>query len=340
MRDGVFIFDGHTHVWDASKENVRNKWGDTWIQCFYAYHKALTPDKKWEMDYETTFRKIDVGWYIDSLFIHGETDMALLNTTVLKEFFINGFHTADRHAAVRDRYPSRLIPLGAVDPRDGPGGLEEMERQVKELRVQGFKWYTAEWKGASKGWKANDPTVYPFYEKAIALGVKNMHFHKGPGVQPLSMEGFDVRDIDEPAALYPGLNFIVDHVGLPRLDDFCWIAAKSPNVYASMAVALAFVGRRPRYFAEIMANLLFWVGEDRIIYSTDFPIWYPHWQLEGLWNFQMPEDLKAEYSVDFTPGARRKIVGENLARLYGIDVAARVKELDGDELSGRKAAVS
>ena len=339
MRDEVFIFDGHTHVWDASKENIRNKWGETWIECFYGFHKALTPDVKWSIDYETTFRKVDVSWYVDSLFVNGETDMALLNTTVLKEFFINGFHTADRHAQVRDRYPNRLIALGAVDPRDGPSGLDEMERQVKQLGVRGFKWYTAEWKGASKGWKANDPTVYPFFEKAIGLGVKNMHFHKGPGVQPLSMEGFDVRDIDEPAALYPELNFIVDHVGLPRLDDFCWIASKSPNVYASIAVALAFVAKRPRYFAEIMANLLFWVGEDRIIYSTDFPIWYPHWQLEGLWNFQVPQDLKAEYGVDFTPEARRKVLGENLARLYSIDVAAKVKELGGDELSKQKAAV-
>ena len=340
MRDGVFIFDGHTHVWDASRENVRNKWGDTWIECFYASHKALTPDKKWEIDYESTFRKIDVDWYVDSLFANGETDMALLSTTVLKEFFINGFHSPDRHAKVRDRYPNRLIVLGAVDPRDGGSGLEEMERQVGELGVRGFKWYTAEWKGASRGWKANDPTVYPFYEKAISLGVKNMHFHKGPGVQPLSMEGFDVRDIDEPAALYPELNFIVEHVGLPRLEDFCWIAAKSPNVYASMSVALAFVAKRRRYFAEIMANLLFWVGEDRIIYSTDFPIWHSQWQLDGLWDFQMPEDLKEEYSVDFTTEARRKILGENLARLYDIDVAAKVKEIKGDAMSKRMAAVS
>ena len=56
MRDGVLIFDGHTHDWDASKENVRNKWGENWIECFYSFHKALTQDKRWMMDYETTFR--------------------------------------------------------------------------------------------------------------------------------------------------------------------------------------------------------------------------------------------------------------------------------------------
>jgi hypothetical protein len=56
---------------------------------------------------------------------------------------------------------------------------------------------------------------------------------------------------------FPDLNFIVEHVGLPRLDDFCWIAAQESNVYAGLSVAMAFVHLRPRHFAEIMANLLF-----------------------------------------------------------------------------------
>jgi hypothetical protein len=35
-------------------------------------------------------------------------------------------------------------------------------------------------------------------------------------VEPLSLSRFDVRDIDEPAWLYPDLIFIVDHCGAPR----------------------------------------------------------------------------------------------------------------------------
>jgi len=53
--------------------------------------------------------------------------------------------------------------------------------------------------------------------------------------------------------------------GAPRVDDFCWIAARCPNVYAGLAVVLAFIHNRPRWFAEVMANLLFWLGEDRAI---------------------------------------------------------------------------
>ena len=182
------------------------------------------------------------------------------------------------------------------------------------------------------------PPVFPLYEKCLELGVKNMHFHKGPAVEPLSLSKFDVRDIDEPAWLYPELNFIIDHVGLPRLDDFCWIAARCPNVYGSLAVALAFVHNRPRFFAEVMANLLFWLGPDRIIYGTDFPIWYPHWQLDDFMAFQLPEDIKAEYGVDLTDETKQKIIGGNIARLYGIDIASKLKSIENDEIAQRKRA--
>src|SRR2546425_617790 len=180
--------------------------------------------------------------------------------------------------------------------------------------------------------------VFPFYEKCIELGVKNMHFHKGPAVEPLRLEHFDVRDLDEPAWLYPELNFIVDHVGLPRLDDFCWMAARCPNIYSSLAVALAFIHNQPRFFANVMANLLFWIGPDRIIYGTDFPIWHPHWQLDDFMAMELPDDLKEEYKVDLTPESKHKIVGGNIARLYGIDIERTLTQIEDDEFAQRRKA--
>ncbi len=164
-----------------------------------------------------------------------------------------------------------------------------------------------------------------------------MHFHKGPAVEPLTMEKFDVKDIDEPAWQYPELNFIIDHCGLPRLEEFCWLATRCPNVYASLAVALAFVHNRPHYFGEIIANLLFWLGPDRIIYGSDFPIWYPHWQLDDFMAFELPADIKEKYGVDLTPEIKQKIVGENIARLYDVDIDAKLAALADDEFAQRHA---
>ena len=337
MKNGHFVFDAHSHVWDASPENTKNKWGDQWIECFYGYHNALNPrnQPQWTMDYEKTFRKVDEKWYLDEMFVKGDADMAVLGTTVLKEFYKEGFHSADKHARIAKEHPGRFVVTGGIDPRD-PDGLKEFERQITELGVGGFKWYTAEWRGDSKGWRADDPMMWPFYKMAVELGCKNMHFHKGPGVAPLALGGFDVRDIEIPAAEFPQLNFIIDHCGLPRLDDFCWVAVKLGNIFASLAVVLAFAANRPRYFAEVMANLLFWLGPDRIVYGSDFPIWYPHWQIDALASFQVPEDLQQEFGVKMDDETLGKILGGNMARLYGIDVTARKAQLAQDALSHSK----
>src|SRR6266545_3728471 len=315
MKDGQFVLDGHTGYWDASAENCKNRFGEAFIETFYAFHTGFNPpDPKWTMDYERQFRKVDPDWYLEEIFVNPE-----------------------RNAQLASRFPDRIIPLGGVDPRM-PGAVDEVERQISGLGMKGFKWYTAEWRGDSRGWNANDPMVFPLYEKCLELGVKNMFFHKGPAVEPLSLSKFDVRDIDEPAWLYPEMNLIIDHCGAPRVDDFCWIAARCPNVYAGLAVVLAFIHNRPRWFAEVMANLLFWLGPDRIVYGTDFPIWYPHWQLDDFMAFELPEDLKQEYGVDLTPETKQQIIGGNLARLYGIDIEQKLKAIADDELSQRRAA--
>jgi hypothetical protein len=111
---------------------------------------------------------------------------------------------------------------------------------------------------------------------------------------------------------------MVEHVGLPRLDDFCWFAAQETNVYAGLSVASAFVHLRPRYFGEILANLLFWLGPDKICFGSDYAIWSPKWIIEKFMVYDFPDDLKREYHVVLTPEVKRKILGENSARLYGI----------------------
>lgn len=338
MKGSTFVMDAHTGYWDASPENTKNRYGEAFIETFYAFQKGFNPpDPRWTMDYDTVFRKVDPDWYLDEMFVKGDADVAILSTQVLSDFYHTGFVNPERNAQLTRRAPERLIPLGGVDPR-APDALDQVTHQVTDLGMKGFKWYTAEWRGESRGWSANDPMVFPLYEKCIELGIKNMHFHKGPAVEPLALSKFDVRDIDEPSSLYPELNFVVDHIGLPRLDDFCWIAARSPNVYGSLAVALAFIHNRPRYFAEMMANLLFWLGPDRIIYGTDFPIWYPHWQLDEFMEFELPTDIKQEYGVDLTPEIKEKIIGSNIARLYELDIASRLKAIENDEFAQRKRA--
>ena len=52
---------------------------------------------------------------------------------------------------------------------------------------------------------------------------------------------------------------------------------------------------------------------------------------------ELPDDIKAGYRVDITPEAKRKILGENVAGLYGIDVSAHLEKLSQDELGVKLA---
>ncbi|HEX8031930.1 MAG TPA: amidohydrolase family protein, partial [Vicinamibacterales bacterium] len=89
------------------------------------------------------------------------------------------------------------------------------------------------------------------------------------------------------------------------------------------AVAIPFIHSRPAYFAHIISELLFWVGEDKILFGSDYGIWTPKWIIDKFMAFEMPKDVAAETGTSLTLEGKRKILGLNAARLYGVDVAAQ-----------------
>ena len=191
------------------------------------------------------------------------------------------------------------------------------------MQLKGVKLYTAEWHGDSRGYKLDDPWSRRYLEECINLGIKNIHVHKGPTIRPLDRDAFDVADVDKVATDYLELNFIVEHCGLPRLEDFCWIATQESNVYGGLAVAIPFIHTRPRYFAQVIGELLYWIGEDKILFASDYALWTPKWLIERFVDFQIPEDM-TEYAP-ITVDQKRKILGLNAASLYDIDVPAELR---------------
>lgn len=330
-----FIIDGHVHLWDGSPENQRNIHGAQFINCFYDYHKALSPaDYVWP---KPKFDRYSPETMYNDLFVEGYDDMAVLLPTYLTDFYKNGFNTTEQNSRMKELYPERFILNGAFDPRDGEAGLDYLESLVDKYKIKGVKLYTAEWRGGSKGYKLSDPWAQRYLEKCEKLGIKNIHVHKGPTILPLNRDAFDVADIDDAATSFPNLNFIVEHVGLPRLDDFCWIAVQEPNVYGGLAVAIPFIHSRPGYFAHVISELLFWLGEDRLVYASDYAIWHPRWIIEKFVAFELPDEVRKETGVNLSTQAKKKILGENLARLYGLDIEKQKSLL---KASGQKRAAS
>jgi len=318
-----YVVDGHVHFWDGSPANQKNVYGKGFIECFYAYHRNLSPPE-WVWP-EDRFQKYDEATLVRDLFEEGYVDRAIFLPTYLKDFFVEGFNTTEQDAVLKEKYPDRFILNGSFDPRDGDAALDYLEHLAATYHIPGVKLYTAEWRGASRGWKLSDPEAKRCLARCQELGIRNIHVHKGPTIWPLNRDAFDVADVDDAATSFPELNFIVEHCGLPRLEDFCWIATQEPNVYAGLAVAIPFIYRRPRYFAEVLSELLFWIGEDRILFASDYAIWSPKWIIERFVDFQLPEDIRQETGVELTTEAKRKILGLNAARLYDLEVPQELR---------------
>jgi hypothetical protein len=181
-------------------------------------------------------------------------------------------------------------------------------------------------------------------------GFYNICIHKGlsttapdnPSSEPLGYP----TDIPRAAAKWPQLNFLIYHscirpgfwvrnalldvqsgntrMGVP---DILWTtrflvdSARLPNVYAELGTTFASsVITFPSVCAHILGQALKFFGEDRIVFGSD-AVWYgaPQWQIEALWRFQIPESIRQRYGYpQLTERAKRKILGLNNARLYGI----------------------
>jgi predicted TIM-barrel fold metal-dependent hydrolase len=321
-----FVLDSHLHFWDASPDNWRpgaEEYAKGWIECFHAYQGLGPADTHWSIEH---FQKYSADDFEKDVFGAG-VDKAILQSTYLKEWYTNGFNDIDKNASLLDRFGDRVILNGRFDPREGEAGLEQLEKDHAQYGFTGVKLYTAEWHDGSRGWKLNDDAARPFFDKCVELGVKNVHVHKGPTIWPLDKDAFDVSDVDHVATDYNGkLNFIVEHVGLPRIEDFCFMATQEPNVYAGLAVVIGgLMHARPRFFNKVMGELLFWVGEDKMTFGSDYAIWEPKWQLDGFLDWEMPDDPEyADYPRLDTNG-KKKILGLNAAKLYDVEVPEELR---------------
>ncbi|RII14192.1 Amidohydrolase [Streptomyces sp. YIM 130001] len=316
--ENYFIVDAHIALWDARPENQLNIHGKQFIDCFYDYHRNLSPESElWPYE---EYLYYGGERLMKDLFTDGYVDHAIFQPARLGAFYRNGFGQTEESFALARQHPDKLTYNHSWDPRYEQKGLDQLRRDAERFQLKGAKLYTAEWKGDSRGYKLDDPWTYRYLEECQNLGINNIHVHKGPTIRPLDRDAFDVADVDKAATQFPEMNFVVEHCGLPRLEDFCWIATQEPNVHAGLAVAMPFIHSRPRYFAQIIGELLYWLDEDRIQFSSDYALWTPRWLVERFVDFQIPEDM-TEYAP-ITTAQKKKILGLNAAAMYDIEVPA------------------
>src|SRR5436305_8188687 len=166
-RDGekYFVVDSHLHFWDASPENWvqgREQYAKGWIECFHAYQGLGPPETHWPIE---KFMKYTEEDFVRDVFEQGYVDVGIFQSTYLKDWYTDGFNTAEKNATLAEKHPGRLIVNGRFDPREGDAGLEQLEEDAKRYHLKGVKVYTAEWYNGSRGWSLTDPEAQRFLEK-------------------------------------------------------------------------------------------------------------------------------------------------------------------------------
>jgi predicted TIM-barrel fold metal-dependent hydrolase len=340
MIGDAFVFDGVAHPFNFTEKNVYDRAGEMFRQHLYAFHQVLTPDTEPKLSAEQYLKDWTPAEIQEMVFEHSDTDMLVAMPLPLTDLFRDGLSPWEDCAELASRDPERIVFWGSVNPLEGRRALDLMERQVGEFGAKAFKFYNVRYDyGAPFPWRMDDPRVaFPVFEKAQELGVNLVGVHKGVPLGPQPVEATQTWDMDGAAAAFPDINFVIFHVGLPFLDETCWQLIRHPNLYASIAATLNFIVRSPRMFAEILGKLLFWCGEDKIVYGSEAPIWQPQWALNAFRDFALPQDLCEGYGYpQLTDQAKRKILGENLLRLHGMDVDATRDRLGRPSAHGMAA---
>ena len=324
MIEDAYVFDGVAHPFNLSEENIYGQPGQMFSQHLFAFNHALTPEGATSWTAEQWHR----DWPVDeiaSLIDESDVDLCVSMPLPLTDMFKDGLSSWEKCAELAERYPEKFVFWGTVNPLEGRKALDLMEVQAKEYGAKAFKFYNTRYDfGEQVGWRMDDPKVaFPMFEKMQELGVNLAGVHKGLPLGPQRIEHLQTWDMDGCAEHFPEINFVIFHVGMPFLDETLYQLIRWPNLYASIAATINLVDRSPMQFAEILGKLLFWAGEDKIVWGSETPVFTPQWAIERFWDFELPEEIVQGYGVPaLTKEAKRKILGENLLRLHGMEQPA------------------
>ncbi|NMO20216.1 amidohydrolase family protein [Pyxidicoccus fallax] len=339
MIGGTFVIDAVTHAYNLHPSNYRaGKYAHSLAQLIWGLHSGLSADPHRVTKEEGFLKNWSVQELAHILFVESCIDVAVHHVLPLQTLYTDGLCSYEKTVEIKKRYPDRFLVYAGVDPLRGTAALDDLDRQVEELKPVGLKLYPAAWLGESfrhTGWRMDDPSIaFPLFERARKLGIKNIAVHKGLPMGAVPLEPYKVDDIGGAADAFPDLNFEIVHGGMAFLDETGMQLSLFPNVYVNLEVTGALIVKRERWFAESLAALLKWAGPAKIMWGSGTVFSHPQPALHKFWNeFQLPDDLVSVAGMQVTPDVKRMILGENYARYAGVDIEATKKRIANDAFS-------
>src|SRR5438067_1408538 len=355
---GQLIIDGHTHF-------LRD---DTRLMGFVKAREAVGKAgwNKALADKEQTIDDLKYANYLKEIYMDSDTKVALLSNSpseAPEDWFIPQEQVFKTREQVNKEAGTRRMMAHFTITPGWPGWLEQIDQAIEVYKPDSWKGYTVgdntHKELAHYPYRLDDEKLmYPFYEKAVKSGIKNVCIHKGlfaPAVEekfPRLRPYADVSDVGKAAKDWPQLNFLIYHSGyrwigatpadgmaeFDRTGRSSWTSDLTEipekygvtNVYGDLGQLFAWTAvAEPRLAAALMGMLVKGLGADHVLWGTD-AVWTgaPQWQIEGLRRLEIPEDMQKKYG--FAPlgpadgPVKTAIFSGNTARLYGLEKHAEL----------------
>jgi predicted TIM-barrel fold metal-dependent hydrolase len=358
-----FIFDVQTHHVDVARRWYENT---TQGQITTTFFRLLRPQAK---TLQESLDLLNRAHYVKEVFGDSDTVMAIISGVPTREWNRNPL-PPDQMAATRDYVNNlansqRVLAHGLLRPNLGASELQEMERQVKELRISAWKCYTGAELG-ERAWMLDDEKIaYPCWERTAKLGIRNVCVHKGLPLGTFNERACTPGDVEKAARDWPNLNFIIYHSGyrgtgllargtgervqdppkandpqeIPWISDIIRILRRFPrlrNVYFELGSTFQQLSAsNPVRCLHMLGQMIQVAGADHILWGTD-SIWggSPQSQIERLRRLRMTDELMERYKYpQLTDEIKNQIFGLNAARLFGVNVDAQRNAIQADRLT-------
>lgn len=349
MYRDFFTIDAVGHGYDFSLRNRAESFPEEMygMMSDFLYAIGHSPCESLEPGYMMTQTEFSCGFSGEELaatyFEESDLDMVAYHNVAISGYFAYGPSPWEVGVALKKAAPSRVLLYAAADPFLPPAeGLEDMERKAAEADIAGFKFYPSNGlvdperhRSVSVDFSDAD-RVFPYFEKARELGVKHIAIHKAVPVGPGSLDKDRPDDVSAAALAFPDMTFEVVHAGWAFLEDCALQLMMHPNIYANLEGVSNFVVRQPRRFAQALGTLMMYAGADRILHGTGAAACHPQPVIEAIADFAMPQDMLDQGLPDVTDEIKRALLGTNMARLHGLDLAALSAEFAEDEWARRR----